>query len=146
MDGEFFYGKGEKSIAGPSEESRFILNPYLLVAADFYNWWQGRIVEEELATFSLTCLPYNLRWWPREARAEAIYDAECVKEGQDYTFDLIAYNARDLSLNYVFVSYQDSLNITKSDMPTTPYANPQFIHQGGSCGYPGGYNNRHYID
>lgn len=141
MEGEFFYWKGEKSIAGPSEESRFILNPFLLVAADFYSWWQGKIAEAELSTFPLTCLPGDLHWRPQEARAEATYDAECIKRGQNYAFDLIAYNARDMNLNYIFVSYQDSLNVTKSDMPTTVYANPQFIHQGGSCGYPGGCNN-----
>jgi hypothetical protein len=141
MQGQFFYGKGERSIAGPSEESRFILNPYLLVAADFYDDWQGRIAETELSTFPLTCLPRDLRWEPREARAEVTYDAECVDRGENYTFDLIAYNARDLNLNYIFVSYQDSTNITKPGIPTMPFANPQFIHHGGSCGYPGGCNN-----
>jgi hypothetical protein len=44
-------------------------------------------------------------------------------------------------MNYLFVSYADSLNITKPDTPTAPFANPQFIHQGSSCGYPGGCNN-----
>jgi hypothetical protein len=29
----------------------------------------------------------------------------------------------------------------KQDAPQSPYANPQFLHQGGSCGYPGGCNN-----
>jgi hypothetical protein len=141
MEGQFFYGKEERSIAGPSEESRFILNPYLLVAADFYVWWQGRITESQLSSFSLTCLPRDLYWWPPEGRAEVTYDAECVKMGQNYSFYLITYNARDLNLNYIFVSYTDSLNITKPDMPTEPIANPQFIHQGSSCGYPGGCNN-----
>jgi len=141
MEGQYFYGNGERSIAGPSEESRFILNPYLLVAASFYGWLQGRIAETELSTYPLTCHPHDLRWWPREARAEVTYDAECVNKGQNYTFVLIAYNARDFNLNYIFVSYQDSLNITKPEIPTVPLANPQFIHQGNSCGYPGGCNN-----
>ena len=56
-------------------------------------------------------------------------------------FSLIAYNARDLNLNYIFVSCPDSHNTTKPDPPTEPYRNPQFLHQGGSCGYPGGCNN-----
>jgi hypothetical protein len=141
MEGQFFYGKGEKSIVGPSEESRFILNPYLLVAPDFSVWWQGRITESQLSTFLLTCLPGDLRWWPPEGRAEVTYDAGCVTMGQNYTFYLVTYNARDMNLNYLFVSYADSLNITKPDTPTAPFANPQFIHQGSSCGYPGGCNN-----
>ena len=141
MEGQYFYDSGERSIAGPSEESRFILNPYILVAASFYDWWQGRIAETELSTFPLTCAPHDLYWWPREARAEVTYDAECVNRGQNYTFVLIAYNARDFNLNYIFVSYQDSLNVTKPEIPAMPLANPQFIHQGNSCGYPGGCNN-----
>jgi len=36
ITGEFYYGSGEQSIIGPAEESRFIMNPYLLVAAEFY--------------------------------------------------------------------------------------------------------------
>jgi hypothetical protein len=141
MEGQYFYGKGEMSIAGLSEEARFILNPYLLVAASMYDWWQGRIAETELSTYPLTCHSHDLRWWPQEARAEVAYDAECVKRGQNYRFIIIAYNARDFNLNYIFVSYQDSLNITKTEIPAIPLANPQFIHQGNSCGYPGGCNN-----
>ncbi|MEW6406382.1 MAG: hypothetical protein AB1649_31750, partial [Chloroflexota bacterium] len=97
--------------------------------------------ESELSTFPLTCHPRDLRWWPQEARAEVTYDAECVNRGQNYTFVLIAYNARDFNMNYIFVSYQDSLNIAKPEIPAAPLANPQFIHQGNSCGYPGGCNN-----
>jgi len=141
IEGQFFYGNGENSIAGPSEESRFFLNPYLLVAADFYDWWAGKITENDLADFSLTCLPYSLDWWPEETIAEATYDARCVERGQNYTFDLIAYNARDMNMNYIFVSYPNSTNIGKINIPTAAYKNPQYIHQGGSCGYPGGCNN-----
>jgi hypothetical protein len=141
MQGQFFYGDGEKSIAGPSEESRFILNPFLLVGASFYNWWHGRLSEADLSSYPMTCLPRDLQWRPREGRAEVRYDAGCIKTIGSKHFDLIAYNARDLNLSYIFVSYQDSQNIYKQDIPTTAYANPQFIHQGGSCGYPGGCNN-----
>jgi len=141
LEGQFFYGGGEKSISGLSEESRFILNPYLLVAADFYDNWGGKISTADLPTFTLTCLPHSFRWWPQQARAEVSYYASCVKRGGNYTFDLISYNARDLNLNYIYVSYQDSLNITHPDIPTAAYEIPHFIHQSSSCGYPGGCNN-----
>ena len=141
MQGQYFYGDGEKSIAGASEESRFIANPYLLVGASFYNWWHGRLSVSELSAYPMTCLPSDLQWWPRERRAEATYDAGCVKTIGRKHFDLIAYNARDWNLSYIFVSYPDSQQIFKQDVPVEAYANPQFIHQGGSCGYPGGCNN-----
>jgi hypothetical protein len=141
IEGHFYYDSGERSIEGASEESRFIVNPFLLAAAEFNVLFAGRMTKEELSTFPLYCVPRNLHWRPREAYAEVSYDASCVAMRSDYPFTLIAYNARDLGLNYIFVSYPDSVNITKQDQPQEPYANPQFIHKGGSCGYPGGCNN-----
>lgn len=132
--GQFYYGSGEKSIEGASEESRFMLNPYLLVAADFY----GR--SDQLPNAPLYCAPSRLHWEPAAANADAYYDGACAAQ-MNGLFDLIVYNARDMNLNYVYVSYADSENVAKSDPPAYAYAIPQFIHQGGSCGYPGGCNN-----
>lgn len=139
--GQFFYGSGEQSIAGVSEETRFILNPYLMVAAEFYPWWSGRIAEQQLETYQLICNPEELIWYPQNRKAEVTYNALCIQKGQAFSFGLIAYNARDLNLNSIYVYYLDSLNITKSDAPTIPIKIPQYIHQGNSCGYPGGCNN-----
>jgi hypothetical protein len=141
IEGQFFYYRGEKSITGASEEARFILNPYILVAAEYPDWWQGVIREDQLSTFPLYCVPHDLQWRPQEAYAEITYAASCIASRQDLPFYLVAYNARDLNLNYIYVSYQDSINIANHDLPQEPYANPQFLHQGGSCGYPGGCNN-----
>jgi hypothetical protein len=164
--GQFFYGSGGRSIDGPSEETRFILNPYLLVAADFNGlsiwsrtgsplvWDKARISESLLdrPDFPLTCLPSTLRWRPREARAEVTYFLSgCLAAMNRWTarpltvaqasFDLIAYNARDLNLNYLYVLPEDSLGLAQDNLPTAPVAIPQFIHKGNSCGYPGGCNN-----
>ena len=136
--GQIYYGKGAQSIEGESEETRFLLNPYILAGADF--WTDGSM---DLASArSFYCAPYNLRWRPRDSYAEVTYSAACVNGPRHAPyFDLIAYNARDFNLNYIYVSYRDSLNLTKSQAPKEPYANPQFIHRGNSCGYPGGCNN-----
>lgn len=164
MKGNFYYGSGEKSIEGPAEESRFILNPYLLIAAEIlapytlsdweYGWDRARITESDLNRpgFPFTCQPQSLRWWPRESRAEVRYDVSgyfaaisrwsiAPLSVQNASFDLFAYNARDLNLGYIYVSYKDSLNIRKADTHANPIAIPHFIHRGGSCGYPGGCNN-----
>ena len=142
--GNFYYGPGEQSLAGPAEESRFILNPYLLVAAEVHSYWDPNVISESAARqpdFPLYCAPSQLRWQPRAAQAEVSYSTQCVQQAPSRFFDLIVYNARDLNLSYIYVSYADSLNIAKFDPPTSPYAIPQFIHRGGSCGYPGGCNN-----
>jgi hypothetical protein len=158
ITGHFYYGSGERSIEGPAEETRFLLNPYLLVAAEFdglfYSWDTSRVTEAHLRQpdFPFYCEASQLRWYPGEARAEVTYArSQCLARTNQWTvqrlgldqayFSLIAYNARDLNLNYLYVSYDDSRNIFKPDAPTSAYAIPHYIHRGGSCGYPGGCNN-----
>lgn len=141
IEGQFFHGSGIRSIDGPAEESRFILNPYLLVAAEFDDRWSRDLSESRLAGFPLVCPPQQMIWKPREAYAEVSYDAACIRGRQKPEFSLISYNARDFGFDYIYVSYADSQNISKANVPTDAYANPQFIHRGGSCGYPGGCNN-----
>ncbi|MBN1583997.1 MAG: hypothetical protein JXA89_25030 [Anaerolineae bacterium] len=138
------YGKGEQSIEGPSEQSRSVLNPFLLAVSEFYLMWDAEIVKKAQAQgpdCPLYCHPYDLRWFPTSAQAEVTYSAACLEWNNAYYFSLLAYNARDWNLNYIFVSYSDSRNITKADLPATAYLNPQYLHRGNSCGYPGGCNN-----
>jgi hypothetical protein len=142
--GQFYYGQGEQSIEGPSEESRFILNPYLLVAAEPCGGFDRSRVSEELIQspgFTFYCPAQQLVWEPEAAYAEVTYNASCVSRLNYSCFNLIAYNARDLNLGYIYVSYDQSINISKTNRPNQAVAIPQYIHQGDSCGYPGGCNN-----
>jgi ribosomal protein L40E len=142
--GQFYYGQGERSIEGPSEEARFIMNPYLLVAADPCGSFDKNVVSEELIRrpgFPFYCPVQQLKWEPENSYAEATYSASCVAQRNYSCFNLIAYNARDFNLNYIYVSYENSVNISKTDPPDKAYAIPQYLHQGDSCGYPGGCNN-----
>jgi hypothetical protein len=164
MAGQFYYGSGDQSIDGPSEESRFIMNPYLLVGAELFGltfwlpgdleWDDDRITESDLNSpdFPLTCDPALLQWWPEDARIEVTYQVSaCIQRLNEWTvrpvdntdigFSLYAYNARDFNMNYIYVSYGDSVHISKPDMPDYAIGIPHYIHQGGSCGYPGGCNN-----
>jgi hypothetical protein len=142
--GAFHYGPGGKSILGPSLHSASIVNPYLLVVPDFHMRWDAGAVEgmnEQMGFDSLYCVPRSLRWHPKLGRAEVSYDGACLLKNRVGAFSLAAFNARDLNLRYMYVSYRDSRNILKTGEPTEAYENPQYIHQGGSCGYPGGCNN-----
>jgi hypothetical protein len=143
LAGQFYYGQGDESIEGPAEESRFILNPFLLIAAEPHTFWDRSVISETQilqSEFTFYCEPTRLRWMPQEAFAEVHYSASCAARLGYRYFDLISYNARDFNLNYIFVSYPESVNINKNPQPTEPYAIPHYIHQGGSCGYPGGCN------
>ena len=164
--GQFYYGKGERSTDGPSEESRFILNPYLLVAAELRGlsiwsdgeralaWDTARNTGQDLADpdFPLYCRPAGLHWRPRAAQAAVTYDvsgylAELNRWTSypmavaDASLDLIAYNARDMGLSYLYLSLADSDNLSASSPMQAPMAISQFLHAGDSCGYPGGCNN-----
>jgi hypothetical protein len=144
IEGQYYFGQGEKSIEGPSEESRFILNPFLLIAVEPNLFWDRMQISESQIRqhgFRLYCEPTRLRWKPQESYAEVMYSADCAARLGYRYFDLISYNARDFNLNYIYVSYPDSLHVDKNPRPAEPYAIPHYIHSGGSCGYPGDCNN-----
>jgi len=138
------YGRGNDSIEGPSMQSVSILNPYLLAVPDLIISWNMAVVpEEELGSdkFPVYCEPYDLRWYPALKKAEVHYSKECAQLSYKQKFSFLFYNARDFNLKYVYVSYDNSTNISKDIQPNAPVAIKHYIHRGGSCGYPGGCNN-----
>jgi hypothetical protein len=85
ITGQFFYGSGKYSPTGDSEESRFILNPFLLASPEFFGLtfynggkfrWRDDITQKLLDDdhFPFYCLPHNLKWAPEAASAEVTYD------------------------------------------------------------------------
>jgi hypothetical protein len=158
MRGEAVWGRGKRSIEGPSEESRFILNPFLLVGANPYvltMWKKNATTDQDMdrPDFPFTWLPKTLRWFPKESRAEAIYPvteftnqlegwSDKIDKGKVAArFALVAYNARDFGFNWLWVSPSASKNIKNVRKPKSATKIDQMIHCGNSCGYPGGCNN-----
>lgn len=160
--GQFYNGPGPNSIAGPSEESRFIMNPYLLLHAEFFGfsfynggrlqWNASAAAHLEAPDFPYYCPPQDLEWQPRAAHMQVSYDVSgCMARLNPYTtrpmtiadarFDLTSYNARDMNLNWIWVDYAASLNVGKDQPPAGPYKIEHYLHRGGSCGYEGGCNN-----
>ncbi|WP_157641875.1 hypothetical protein [Burkholderia ubonensis] len=136
LEGEYVTGpENNHGPDGASEESRFILNPFLLVAPDFYPPTAlGR-------PGALPCEPTSLVWAPKLALAEVTYSSACVQKNTAQVFDLVAYNAKDLGLPYLAVNWERSTNLDQENRNDTPYENPQYLHRGPSCQYPGGCNN-----
>lgn len=155
--GMYVYRQGLKSPLGPSKESRFILNPYLLVAADptvIGLIDPKKVTPEILKTpgFPFVWEPKSLKWWPEQARAEVTYDVggfenqvakfkKYLKNAVVNKFSLIAYNARDLGFNYIYPDIARSTNVENRFTEKIPIKIAQMIHCGGSCGFPGGCNN-----
>lgn len=145
--GYCFYGNGPKSIDGPSEESRFIMNPFLLVGMD--KEYATRIGAGIVLSNPAYPQPISLVWKKDRQNVTVTYNVTRFwKEAEGYypaqhmrTFSLDAYNARDLGFDYLYVDEQRSQNITSRNTKNEPLQIPFFIHCGGSCGYVGGCNN-----
>jgi hypothetical protein len=159
VHGAFVWGAGQKSIEGPAEESRFILNPLLLVGANPNSaeiWNQEAITQEDLAdpSFPFCWLAKSLKWYPNQALVQATYDVTAFNKDLEARkskltaspsdvnrFGLIAYNARDFGFNYIYLDTKKSINVTADESNNDPVQIVQMIHCGGTCQYPGGCNN-----
>ena len=141
-----YYGSGQKSIEGPSKESRYIINPFLLVAISEH--MAHPVNDPSLSPVPICPKPIALEW---EGRSKAtatfevgeFWDLQAKYHYDDAgknEFDLIAYNARDFGFNYLYIGKNESHNAVLNDNKE-PIQIRQFIHCGGSCGYPGGCNN-----
>jgi hypothetical protein len=158
LEGDMLFGSGEKSILGAAEESRFLNNPYVLVAAninvsrfafndskyadlDDFARRSGApmcLMPSAAIIYTQPCredVTYNVSEWLRNQ--ERIMETKFKLE--EAPFDLVAYNARDLGYNFIQVDSRFSKGLDKPPAHIIPIS--QFIHCGGSCGYPGGCNN-----
>jgi hypothetical protein len=163
MVGQFVHRAGPQSIDGPSEESRFVLNPYLLVGLELdslTNWgdvtWRRDLTPAQYTApgFPLACTARDLSWSPGKAEATAVYDVgahvdalapfvEVPVSRTNNWFSLDAINARDLGFNFAWIDLDASQDIFQSAQcrAKEPFRLMEYIHLGGSCGYPGGCNN-----
>jgi hypothetical protein len=157
--GAFVWGAGERSIEGPAEESRFILNPLLLVGANpncALIWKTDKLNQAELAdpSFPFCWLPKSLKWYPSQALVQATYDVSEFNQrlkarnsklnadpAQINRFGLIAYNARDFGFKYIYLDVKKSMNVGSDEKDEGAVEITQLIHCGNSCQYPGGCNN-----
>lgn len=155
--GMHVYREGKRSIEGPSKESMYLLNPFRLVSAEPNNIGmcdEDKLTEQDIANpdFPYFWKSGSVRWDPKNNIARISYDVSGynrqlarwhnkISGVQSVNgFSLIAYNARDFGLRYVYLDPEYSTNI--ADWPARqPVEIRQFLHCGGSCGYPGGCNN-----
>jgi len=144
-----YYGDGEKSIEGPAMQSEYILNPFLLVGLN--DRVGHRVHDPALTPTDIYAQPNQLSWNLDASEVQITYDISDFSKGLrmihvDYADQpemvMVAYNARDLGYPFMYLALESSSHV-RSMAPEAPYAIqiPQFVHKGGSCGYPGGCNN-----
>jgi hypothetical protein len=146
--GIYGHGPGERSIEGPLEQSRFLLNPYLLVGLSEQNAFiTSASTDGTSASFPE---PLRIVWRPESALVRVEYQVSdhfrYIKNNdfhpdEQRKFTLIAYNARDLGFRYLFVDPEKSRGVTWTNgTRDVPAVIRQYIHCGGSCGQSGGCN------
>lgn len=156
--GSALWGAGDRSIEGPAEESRFILNPFMLVGANpgTLNMWQTSLIKKEQIDspdFPYFWYPSSIRFdaakgfatavFPMRKYVQQIRSVGALKH-PDITpnqFSLVAYNARDFGYNYIWLNEARSVNVTNDNRYTEPTSIRQMLHCGGTCKYTGGCNN-----
>ena len=145
LNGLSFYGNGEKSIDGDSEESRFVENPYLFVAMQ--EVW-ANIVPPPFVAHPVypkaTWLGFSADGHIGWARYDVTsFYAEGGRLGyhepKDRSIHACMYNAVDLGFPFFAYDARASDGVRASDYSIL--REPEFIHLGGSCGYAGGCNN-----
>ncbi len=142
IQGIYYYGNGTQSIEGPSEESRFIINPFLLIGVIESNAYVLPVppagnIEPPYPK------PSKLVWNSEASWLQVVYNvSEYFKSypSAENKLTLVAYNARDMGYNYLHIVPEQSTNLTFVNTGN-PVVICQFLHCGTSCGYPGGGNN-----
>lgn len=130
--GKYGYGPGTHAAEGPSESSRLLLNPLLLVGADIWpvdpSMNRLRISPNKFGSATLSryrigetrlpffCEPQRMVWEPQRRRATVTYDVGSFlsdRKGADRKqpmlttmaqVDFNMLNARDLNFKYCFTS------------------------------------------
>jgi hypothetical protein len=143
LDGLYHFGPGNRSIEGPSAQTRFFLNPFLLVGVSETNAFVVPNPPPGAADYYPH--PIGLQLIPGEARAEIRYAVKPyfayvkhINAKLRHALELIAYNARDFG--FAFLTIESASKGVRAEVGKIVHI-PQYIHTGGSCGYPSGCNN-----
>ncbi len=153
LAGAAVYDSGSRSMLGFAEESRFVMNPYLLVAANpgvTGIWHRGLITERQIndPTFPFFWQPQSLTIDPAKSLGTVSYNLTEYNEKTHATgmlanqafikkFSLVAYNARDFGYNYIYFCQEKSINVVNDNPSFEASFIRQMIHCGGTCGCPG---------
>lgn len=141
IDGIYRFGPGVSSISGPAEESRWLLNPFLVVGVQESNAW----VQPWVPSGSWQPELVGIRWHPRERLVRIDYDLsnhvamKTEVQSAKIELGLATMNAQDFGMRFIQLDLERSQGVVLA----SPERNGlrQYLHRGGSCGFAGGCNN-----
>lgn len=136
---------GHLGITGPSEESRFINNPTMLVAIEYpfvVHYTDLKICEGSNSEL----IPTKITYSPSKKEITVTYYHLPFTTNNNSSFYMFnGVNARDLGYKYAYLDSSKStykVDFTNSDnLSTRVHEFQNFIHLGSSCGHEGGCNN-----
>lgn len=138
---------GKANIDGPSMESRYIVNPGLLVAAVYPFYSSYPCDHEKYKRNTEYEEPFAIRYDKEKNEVTVTYRnlIYCLRENSPEWFSLKALNARDLGYKYIYVDKERStFNFyfkEKVNASNTVTEILDYIHLGSSCAHESGCNN-----
>ncbi len=144
LEGIYLHGPGPHSSAGPSEESRWLVNPAVLLGLEenFSPLWTRK---PEVSHFEPRLL--NIAFRPKERLLRIDYDVSnllgllVLIHNKDAGVGLMTRNAQDFGFNFTYLDSKQSYRVKFEQSPLTVQQLKQFVHRGSSCGQPSGCNN-----
>lgn len=140
LHGIYSYGPGQRGIDGLSEESRFILNPFLIIGLVEPSAYITRQDPDFIA--NAYPRPVDLMIDLKNRKGRVKYNVSTFfTELKTRNLGLVTLNSQDFGMNWMYPDYSRSSFAVLRQNPENPIQLKQYIHNGRSCGYPGGCNN-----
>lgn len=142
-----YYGRGRQSIEGPSEETRFLGNPYLIAGVTERWAFQPRPLPRQLTPYYPKAR--SAVWSFPSRRFLSRFDVDSYLRAADglglerkstKNLNVVLYNARDLGFTHAQLPEGRVHNVSLCEL-SSPFEIPQMLHAGASALYPGRANN-----
>ena len=133
-------------IAGPSEESRFINNPTMLVALEFPFLWSSTDNPEFCESRTNQLMPRSITYYKSKNQIVVKYSKLPFEANGNFFYQFNGVNAADLGYKYAYVDLKNSTLRPRFKNSSDNISNNiqefrNFIHLGYSCQHEGGCNN-----
>lgn len=134
------------SVTGPSEESRFINNPTMLVALEYPFYWYDVEDKSFCVSPENQMIPTYIAYSKSKNEITVKYSSLPFETQKPFFYQFNGLNAVDLGYKYIYVDFlRSTFKPDFSDKSNNPSINVQefrnFIHLGYSCNRDGGCNN-----
>ena len=133
------------NIEGPSEESRFIVNPTILVALEYPFYLKNKQNETWCNSKETMLIPKSVSYSGAAKEITVTYKKLPVNIENNSFYQFNGINARDLGYRYIYIDKSKSTYIPQFTNENNPANEVEefnnFLHLGSSCRHPEGCNN-----